>query len=429
MFSLTPKQSICRADLPIAILAVVLTLAISAHAQTYLVLHKFGGGADGWAPYAGLTMDRAGNFYGTTWVGGQSNQDCDWGCGVVFKLTRTQSNWTLDPIYTFQGPGAGDGSEPVARVTFGPDGALYGTTSYGGASNLGTVFRLTPGATACKTALCPWSENLLYSFQGGNIDGAMPGYGDVIFDAAGRLYGTTMLGGGQCYVDCGTVYQLARSGGGWSESVIYFFASAPISEPNAGVILDNSGNLYGTAMGVGDAGAVYELTPAQGGWSETTLFDFNNRPEYAPIGGLLLDSAGNLYGTTAYGGFGHGGTVFELSPSGALNLLFGFSYAGRDLPPGPTSTLTMDASGALYGTTYSAGMFGCGSVFKLTPSGSGWTYRTLHDFTCDADGGHPWGQVILDADGNVYGSATIGGTIGGSCPDNLGCGVVFEITP
>lgn len=196
MFSLTPKQSICRADLPIAILAVVLTLAISAHAQTYLVLHKFGGGADGWAPYAGLTMDRAGNFYGTTWVGGQSNQDCDWGCGVVFKLTRTQSNWTLDPIYTFQGPGAGDGSEPVARVTFGPDGALYGTTSYGGASNLGTVFRLTPGATACKTALCPWSENLLYSFQGGNIDGAMPGYGDVIFDAAGRLYGTTMLGVG-----------------------------------------------------------------------------------------------------------------------------------------------------------------------------------------------------------------------------------------
>ena len=232
---------------------------------------------------------------------------------VVFKLTRTQSNWTLDPIYTFQGPGAGDGSEPVARVTFGPDGAPSARPATAGLLISKTVFRLTPGATACKTA-CPWSENLLYSFQGGNIDGAMPGYGDVIFDAAGRLYGTTMLGGGQCYVDCGTVYQLARSGGGWSESVIYFFASAPISEPNAGVILDNSGNLYGTAMGVGDAGAVYELTPAQGGWSgNNPLFDFNNRPEYAPIV-ASLDSAGNLYGTTAYGGFGHGGTSRAFLP-------------------------------------------------------------------------------------------------------------------
>ena len=228
-------------------------------------------------------MDRAGNFYGTTWVGGQSNQDCDWGCGVVFRLTRTQSGWIVNPIYTFQGPGASDGSEPLARVTFGPAGALYGTTSYGGVSNLGTVFRLTPGATACKTALCPWSESILYSFQGGENDGAMPSYGDVVFDNAGNLYGTTQQGGGQCNgIGCGTVYQLAHSGTSWSESVIHDFASGAGSQPNAGVILDNSGNLYGTTTGGGPGGTVYELTPIQDGWSASTLFSFSNQPEYAP---------------------------------------------------------------------------------------------------------------------------------------------------
>lgn len=421
----------------VVVCALLVGALTPAQAQTFTVLHIFTGGGDGAGPYAGLVTDGAGNFYGTTNSDNNYGAHCPdsgIGCGTVFKLMRSGSGWTLATIYAFHGFSAGDGAYPVARVVLGPDNALYGTTPWGGESDQGIVFRLAPATTRCKTALCPWTETILHSFQGGNDDGAYPGSGDVTFDSAGNLYGTTSEGGNDSCAPrtCGTVYQLSQSGSGWTESVIYDFSAAGSFNPEAGVTLDSFGNLYGTTTGTGIGGTVYELTLVQGGWQATTLFDFTNQPEFGPIGGLVFDHPGNLYGTTAYGGFGHGGTVFKLIPGSgtwSLSLLFSFSYHGHDLPAGPTSTLTMDAYGALYGTTYSAGVYGCGSVFKLTPFGDRWMYTPLHDFTCDYDGGHPFGQLVLDANGNIYGTTSMGGPYGVGCTQSFGCGVVWEITP
>ncbi len=146
--------------------------AAESQAQTFTVLHNFTGGADGAYPYAGLTMDQAGNFYGTTANGGNTAGDCVFnGCGTVFKLKRAGSGWILSPLYSFSGP---DGNSPQAGVIIGPDGSLYGTTIYGGTANAGTVFKLSPPPSACKTALCPWRETVLYSFQGGSDGEAAP---------------------------------------------------------------------------------------------------------------------------------------------------------------------------------------------------------------------------------------------------------------
>ena len=430
MFSPLGPNSVLRTSLCVALLATAFALALPAQAQTFAVLHNFTGGGDGANPYAGVTADRAGNLYGTAAAGGHL------GYGDVFKLTHSGSGWTLNPIYSFQG---GDGAGPLARVIVGPDGALYGTTSTGGqGGGSGTVFRLTPPATACKTVLCSWTETVLHSFEGGHNDGAYPGYGDVAFDSAGNLYGTTIYGGpgsDGCNDsdNCGTVYEVAHQNGDWNESVIWYFAQGIILGfwPYNGVILDSAGNVYGGVTWVGD---VYELTPGQGGsgWSATILYNFANQGTGGPEGGLIFDHAGNLYSTTSIGGSGGGGSLFELSPSGGvwtLTTLYSFNYSGSNEMPGPSSTLTMDASGALYGNTYAEGAYGYGSIFKLTPSQGSWTYTSLHDFTGGSDGGYPWGQVILDANGNVYGTTTVGGSTVGSCYQNLGCGVVFEITP
>ena len=177
-------------------------------------------GRDGGEPQAGLSMDRAGNFYGTASTGGNTTGNCairnPHGCGTVFQLSRKGSGWLLTPIYTFSGP---DGSNPQARVIVGPDGSLYGTTIYGGDANEGTVFNLRPPASACKSALCPWTETVLHSFQG-FTDGAEPTFGDLVFDGAGNIYGTTPHGG---QGDNGTVYKLTHSNGGWTETVLYRF--------------------------------------------------------------------------------------------------------------------------------------------------------------------------------------------------------------
>jgi uncharacterized repeat protein (TIGR03803 family) len=167
-----------------------MTATPSAEAQTFTVVHSFTG-SEGSAPYSGLTIDRAGNFYGTTFGGGTQN------LGVVYRLYRIGGNWILSNLYSFEGPNAGDGSQPQARVVFGPDGALYGTTSQGGQfancnftqSGCGTVFRITPPAGVCPTAMCSWIETPIHSFQAS--DGQLPGGGDLIFDATGGLWGTT----------------------------------------------------------------------------------------------------------------------------------------------------------------------------------------------------------------------------------------------
>lgn len=395
------------------VLAVIIVIAASAaHAQTFTILHTFTGQGDGGRPYAGLTIDQAGNFYGTTSAGGA-------GYGTVFKLTHSGSGWVLSTLYAFQG--GSDGGYPYARVVFGPDHALYGTTSSGGGH--GTVFRLRPPSRPCRSINCPWTQTVLYRFTGTD-DGGNPGYGDLAFDAAGNIYGTTMDGGANCfpYYNCGVVFKLTRSGESWTESVLYSFSQSGNGGdiPYAGVILDSAGNLYGTTVigGVDNGGVLFQLTQSGSSWTETVLHSFGGLNDgIGPIGGPTMDRQGNLYGTTASGpGNENVGTVYELQPSGD-SWTYSILPASLSGFGGPEDALTMDAAGNLYATSYGGGSSTYGNVFKLTPLGGSWTYTDLHDFN-GHDGADPIGSVVLDAHGNVYGTTS-----------EFGYGEIWEITP
>lgn len=424
-------------------LFILLVTANTVQAQTFQVLHIFTGGSDGAIPVGGLTMDRAGNLYGATAAGGNTGSNCQFGgaangCGTVFRLVRGSSGWVLSPLYAFQG--YADGLFPSGRVIFGPDGALYGVTQSGGEATCnagfgtcGIVFRMTPPASVCKSIICPWQKSTIFSFNG--PDGAEP-MSEVVFDHAGNLYGTTYGGGGHgndiCFYDnngCGTVYELTPSNGAWTEAVLHAFPATAFDgqNPYANLIFDSAGNLYGSMPqgGASGEGAVFQLSPSGSGWMENLLYSFHtNSTGIEPEGGLLLAS-GSLIGTTSTGGTGDGGTVFELTPGqGGWTFNLMYSLSGQQYF-GPRASLTMDAAGNLYGTTVSGGAHGYGSAFKLTPSNGGWTYTSLHDFTGGTDGTYVASNLIMDADGNLYGVASGGAS--GSC--FRGCGVVFEITP
>jgi uncharacterized repeat protein (TIGR03803 family) len=370
-------------------------------AQTFSVIHNFTGGADGANPYTGLTRDAAGNLYGTTLYGGASY-------GTIFKLQQSGADWILTQLYSFTG--GTDGAYPYSRVAIARDGTLYGTTSYGGASGSGVVYRLRPSAAATRSTLTPWNETVLYSFTGGS-DGSGP-QGDLTFDRSGNIYGTTQGGGS---AGGGVIYELAYSGRTWTETVLYSAqGNGDGITPTGGVVFDASGNLYGVFEygGPFGSGLIYELSPTARGWNEQTIYGSTLAEGWNPIGGLIIDSSGNLYGTNP--GF-VGGEVFELTPVNGwtYNALYDWCCSG----PGPEDKLVMDAAGSLYGTTVSGGAYGVGSAFKLTPSPAGWTYTSLHDFTDNE--GQPWG-LTLDSNGNIFGT-----TYGG--PGFWG--VVFEITP
>ncbi len=389
-----------------------------AQAQTYQVIYDFTGGRGGEGPEAGVTMDRAGNLYGTTGGGGING-------GVVYELSHRGSSWVLTPLYAFSGEN--DGAGPAARVVFGPDGVLYGTTYGGGlrgcntGGGCGIVFSLRPPTTFCRTVLCPWSETVLYRFTGG-VDGGNPGYGDLVFDQAGNIYGTTEWGGS---ANRGVVYKLSLSGGGWTETVLHSFGGGSDGQgPLGGVIFDTLGNLYGTTFSGGTigGGTVYELISSGSSWIENILDNLGTYG-HGSVGSLLFDASGDLYGTTIYTGNGSGGTAFQLTPSAGgwtENLLYSFSAGNGG---GPYCPLTMDAAGDLYGTTITDGADDLGTVFKLTHSGSNWIETDLHDFTGfrGGDGQYPYSNVIFDAHGNLYGTASSGGSQDG--------GVVWEITP
>jgi uncharacterized repeat protein (TIGR03803 family) len=412
----------------LAVICTLTSVAVPrAQAQTFSVLHTFTGETDGANPMAGVTLDEEGHLYGTTYFGGTHD------CGVVFKLSHQGSGWVLTSLYSFAGNTLNDGCEPAQRVIFGPDGRLYGTTFVGGVNmnlGLGTIFRLSPPATACKSVSCPWTETVLHSFTGTNggsqLDGAYPIGGDLTFNAADTIYGTTTQGGSQAggYCQnqgCGTVYELNPNN--LNESVIYDFGAGSLATPYGGVVRDSANNLYGTASAGGIAwGAVYELTQNNDGvWSQNTIYNFQDLADGAyPIAGLWLDGSGRLYGASSQGSFDGGGEAFELSPSGGgwtFNNVHGFDS-------GPEANLTMDASGNLYGTAYRSG--GCGAVFKLTPNNGGFTYTALHVFSCGSDGSGPISNVVMDSAGNLYGT-TSGGGLAGGCFAGEGCGVVWEI--
>jgi uncharacterized repeat protein (TIGR03803 family) len=399
------------AALAIVIVFGLAMFAQSAQAQTFRVLHSFTGKADGGNPLSALTIDKAGNLYGTASTGGVLY-------GTVFRLKLKGSNWIFDLLYSFTG--GIDASDPSGGVIFGPDGSLYGTTTYGGTGEGGAVFNLRPSATACKSVLCPWTETVLYSFQRG-ADGSNPGYGDLLFDQQGNIYGTTIFGGGR---DGGVVYQLSPSGSGWTESVLHSFGGGSEgSGPYNGVIFDNAGNLYGTLSdgGPSDAGLVFQLVSSMG-WTANILYPFARQGDGStPRAGLIFDPSGNLYGATTVGGTGNGGTVFELSPTGDWTFSLLYSFTARGLGCGPAGTLVMDQAGSLFGTTMCNGTHGQGNIFKLTRTSGTWTYTSLYDFTGGNDGGAPTNSVSLDANGNLYGTASQGGA--------NGYGVVWEITP
>ena len=409
-----------------SLFSLMILFPMMTHAQTYAVIWNFPGGEVS-GPFAGLTIDRAGDLYGTTPFFGLFN-NCAGGCGTVFKLSQRGSGWIFTTIYEFQG--GNDGRFPASALVFGPDGKLYGTTF----AQLGTVFTLRPPSSICPSTSCPWLETVLHEFGSGN-DGVLPYNTPLVFDAAGDIFGTTGSGGE--YGDGGTVFELTPTPSGWTEHVLYSF-SQPGGGPYDGVILDQFGNLYGTTAGGGSRnyGTVFKLTHVLSGWVQEVLHEFQGGSDGGiPIGGLTFDSAGNLYGTTSDGGSGHGGTVFELTPMPGGNWTYTVVYSftsgtggcaspGLFGTPGPSDTLVMDGLGNFYGTTACDGPSNMGTVFKLTPTTSlPWTYASLHDFTGRPDGNNPLGAVAFDNRGNLYGTTSLGGTNGG-----YGDGTVFEIT-
>jgi uncharacterized repeat protein (TIGR03803 family) len=404
----------------LAMIAVALfatNLWATAHEKVlHSFTHEF---TDGNMPIAGLISDAAGNLYGTTSAGGPNND------GTVFELTPGQGGiWTEKVLHNFNEQ---DGRAPSAGLVLDGHGNLYGTTSKGGIGFSGTVFELSPGQGGV------WTEKVLYEFGNGEL-GFHPCAG-VIFDAAGNLYGTTSAGGYPGF--SGTVFELSPGQGGrWTGRVLYHFHynyyQTDGENPNAGVIFDAAGNLYGTtsAGGTYSAGTVFELSPGQGGnWTETVLLDFNGSdgsdPEY---GSLIFDGAGNLYCTTSRGGAYGDGTAFELSPghggSWTERLLYSFcSQTNCADGSNPAGGLIFDNAGNLYGTTAHGGADGAGSAFELSPiQGGGWTEAVLHSFEHGAEGTYPQAGLIFDSAGNLYGTTNLGG-------GPYAAGTVFELSP
>lgn len=381
-----------------------------SEAKGFRVVHAFVG-SDGEAPYSRLLPGLNGSFYGTTFAGGAGN--CLGGCGTVFNLA---SDGTETVLYSFLA--GSDGDFPSAGVIADAAGNLYGTTSEGGGSGCdglgcGTIYKLSPDG----------SEEILYSFKGGT-DGANP-LGGLIADASGNLYGTTVNGGStkDCnfHVGCGTAFKLAPDG---SETVLFAFEREKDGEnPQGGVIADSSGNLYGTTLygGVNNDGLVYRLAPDG---SETILYAFRGGSDGNwPYGDLSMDKAGNLFGTTQYGGSHSVGTVFRISPDGTETLLHSFD---PDTGEGynPAAGVILDSRGNLYGTTFEGGhsaacMGGCGTIFRLAPDG---TYSVLHALMAK-QGAFPSASLALGREGSLYGTAPSGGLHDCHGP----CGTIFVV--
>jgi uncharacterized repeat protein (TIGR03803 family) len=394
----------------------------AAAASSYKVIHQFELPKQ---PTGNLTIDAAGDLYGTTSIGG--GEGCGaYGCGTVFKLApNPKGTWTVSILNSFSGASE-HGCVPIGGVIFDAAGNLYGTTSTCDVDGLGNVFKLKPNPDGT------WTESAVYSFGefGGGENGGDPN-GGLVFDRAGNLYGTAADGAH----GAGVVFKLTLNPDGTSaESTLYSFTGgADGSEingryPDDGVILDAAGNLYGTTNGGGTygSGVVFKLTlnPDEA-WTERVLYSFTGGADGStPYAGLTFDAAGNLYGTTFFGGADGNGVVFKLAPNpdGTWTESVLHSFKGGD-GANPLARLTLHA-GNLYGTTPNGGDYNacpsveCGVVFKLTPTSSGWSETVVRTFLGLGD--DPLAPVTFDSTGNLYGTTSQG---------KGNYGLVFEITP
>jgi len=386
-----------------------------AQARDFSMLYSFQGGKDGSEPLASLAEDKQGNLYGTTFHGG--NLHCD--CGTVFKFASDRTETVLHAFGKLL-----DGTSPQSSLVIDRKGNLYGTTYEGGSGkachdhSCGVVFKVLPDRT----------EKILYSFQGGN-DGGQPASG-LFVAGSGDFYGVTTGGGGtgcKRTKGCGTVYMLAPRG---LETVVYRFQPGIDGTPPLGnLIMDEKGNLYGTTEfgGGGNCGGklgcgtVFKVAPDG---TETVLHAFTGADGAFPTGGVVLDSAGNLYGTTNEGGSHCGGgcgVIFKLAPNSSETLLYSFcAQASCADGSNPASGLVVDGSGNYYGTTSYGGDpacdSGCGIVYKITPGGA---QTVLHSFA-SSDGAYPTAGLILGESGTLFGTTAAGGS--------HQAGVIFGVT-
>ncbi len=389
------KMRSLAAVVPIILLFITAT---SAHAQTFTVLYTFTNTNQGWQPDAAPILDAAGNLYGTTQYGGTAG-----GFGTVFKLD-TKGNESV--LYSFAG--TPDGEDPEGALIADRAGNLYGTTLYGGtAGGYGTVFKLAHTGKL----------TLPHSFAS-NPDGADP-HGSLVGDPQGNGYGTTQYGG--TAGGYGTVFKVDVAG---NESLLHSFAGTPDGEdPQAGLYRDAAGNLYGTTQYGGTAGGYGTVFKLALNGDITLLHSFSGTPDGEnPYAALTADSHGNGYGTTKYGGTAGGyGTVFKIDRTGHFSLLH--SFAGNPDGVNPVSSVVVDPAGNVYGTTFYGGESGYGTVFEIDTTGK---LTVLHSFTGASDGSNPMAGLTRDALGNLYGATTEGGDL--SCGFD-GCGVIFKVTP
>lgn len=399
----------------LAAIVVVMGVAFGSHAQTYEVLYSFAGGADGATPYGTLVKDSQNSLYGTTTSGGDVNCRPPYGCGTVFRFSALGTKTTLVSFH-----GTPDGAGPLGSV-IRIAGFAYGTTAEGGPyhNDAGTVFKVSASG----------KESILYSFQGGS-DGADP-WSALVRDSAGNLYGTTFVGGNfannYCPQNgCGTVFKIDATG---HHTILHTFSGPDGASPLEGLVRDAAGNFYGTTGAGGGSGCdvgcgvIYKIDPAG---NETILHAFlgYTADGAGPNSNLIIDQSGNLYGTTSSGGAFSAGIIYELSSAGVYTILHSFN--GKSGGADPQTGVIRDSKGNLYGTTYAGGKIscnrytnGCGIVYKLSRTGQ---FTVLHTFTGRPDGANPsWGSLLRDSSGNIYGLAANGGASGN--------GAIFKITP
>jgi uncharacterized repeat protein (TIGR03803 family) len=412
----SPKlaAAVLRGALTRAVLSTLLLIpGRPAQAQTESLLHAFTGASDGGEPYARLTSDGAGNFYGTIEIGGL-------GYGTVFKLSPNgKGDWNETVLHTFTG--YSDGGYPFfTSLIFEGEGNLYGTSTGGGPTGHGVAFKLIPKGKR-------WVETVLFSFGKDDSVGCADPWGGVIMDSVGNLYGTCLNSG---FPQTEAIFQLSQSNGVWKQKMIYNYDSAADNNGGGGLTMDASGNIFAVLSAAYDSPTVVKLSPnGNGGWNPTVLRTFGNKifPEGAPV----LDKAGNLFGTTQAGGAHNMGTVYKLSlgknGTWTERVLYAFK-GGKTDGLGPYAGIAFDGAGNIYGTTIFGGKSNNGTVFELVaPVGKGsYEEKVLWSFA-GADGRWPLGSLILDSAGNLYGMTQSGGGTG--CYALKGCGVAFEVTP